>query len=158
MACFCHLTAPLGLSQPTVSHHLKVLLEAGRVEREQRGNGPTSASDQSLRSHPPAFSASAGLNSRALRLSKTLGLAATLRKRGLESRSPARHRSGSHQGRTATQNAAKRGYSRRLRTGTATRNPAWIDPLTFMVRRGSTVRVRQRALKDLQIAVSCCLC
>jgi ArsR family transcriptional regulator, arsenate/arsenite/antimonite-responsive transcriptional repressor len=37
-ACVCHLTEPLGLSQPTVSHHLKVLLEAGLVEREQRGN------------------------------------------------------------------------------------------------------------------------
>ena len=35
-ACVCHLTAPLGLSQPTVSHHLKVLLDAGLVEREQR--------------------------------------------------------------------------------------------------------------------------
>ena len=37
-ACVCHLTEPLGLSQPTVSHHLKVLLDAGLVEREQRGN------------------------------------------------------------------------------------------------------------------------
>jgi ArsR family transcriptional regulator len=37
-ACVCHLTAPLGLTQPTVSHHLKVLLEAGLVEREQRGS------------------------------------------------------------------------------------------------------------------------
>ena len=37
-ACVCHLTAPLGLSQPTVSHHLKVLLDAGLVEREQRGS------------------------------------------------------------------------------------------------------------------------
>src|SRR5438477_8803603 len=36
-ACVCNLTEPLGLSQPTVSHHLKVLLEAGLVEREQRG-------------------------------------------------------------------------------------------------------------------------
>ena len=36
-ACVCHLTAPLGLSQPTVSHHLKVLLDAGFLEREQRG-------------------------------------------------------------------------------------------------------------------------
>ncbi len=36
-ACVCHLTEPLGLSQPTVSHHLKVLLEAGLVEREKRG-------------------------------------------------------------------------------------------------------------------------
>src|SRR5689334_2584098 len=33
-ACVCNLTAPLGLSQPTVSHHLKVLREAGLVERE----------------------------------------------------------------------------------------------------------------------------
>jgi ArsR family transcriptional regulator len=37
-ACVCHLTDPLGLSQPTVSHHLKVLLEAGLVERERRGS------------------------------------------------------------------------------------------------------------------------
>jgi ArsR family transcriptional regulator, arsenate/arsenite/antimonite-responsive transcriptional repressor len=37
-ACVCNLTAPLGLSQPTVSHHLKVLLNAGLVERDQRGN------------------------------------------------------------------------------------------------------------------------
>ena len=37
-ACVCHLTTPLGLSQPTVSHHLKVLLLAGLVEREQRGS------------------------------------------------------------------------------------------------------------------------
>jgi ArsR family transcriptional regulator len=37
-ACVCHLTEPLALSQPTVSHHLKVLLQAGLVEREQRGS------------------------------------------------------------------------------------------------------------------------
>jgi ArsR family transcriptional regulator len=37
-ACVCNLTEPLGLTQPTVSHHLKVLREAGLVEREQRGN------------------------------------------------------------------------------------------------------------------------
>ncbi len=36
-ACVCDLTGPLGLSQPTVSHHLKVLKEAGLVQREQRG-------------------------------------------------------------------------------------------------------------------------
>jgi ArsR family transcriptional regulator len=36
--CVCNLTEPLGLGQPTVSHHLKVLLQAGLVEREQRGN------------------------------------------------------------------------------------------------------------------------
>jgi ArsR family transcriptional regulator len=37
-ACVCHLIEPLGLSQPTVSHHLKVLLAAGFVTREQRGS------------------------------------------------------------------------------------------------------------------------
>jgi ArsR family transcriptional regulator len=37
-ACVCHLTTPVGLSQPTVSHHLKVLLDAGLVSREQRGS------------------------------------------------------------------------------------------------------------------------
>jgi ArsR family transcriptional regulator len=36
-ACGCDLTAPVGLSQPTVSHHLKVLHEAGLVDRERRG-------------------------------------------------------------------------------------------------------------------------
>jgi len=35
--CVCYLTEPLGLSQPTVSHHLKVLFEAGLLERERRG-------------------------------------------------------------------------------------------------------------------------
>jgi len=35
--CVCDLTAPLGLSQPTVSHHMKKLLDVGLVEREQRG-------------------------------------------------------------------------------------------------------------------------
>ena len=35
--CICHLIEPLGLSQPTVSHHMKRLLDAGLVEREQRG-------------------------------------------------------------------------------------------------------------------------
>jgi ArsR family transcriptional regulator, arsenate/arsenite/antimonite-responsive transcriptional repressor len=35
--CVCHLTGPLGLGQPTVSHHLRVLSEAGLVEGEQRG-------------------------------------------------------------------------------------------------------------------------
>jgi ArsR family transcriptional regulator, arsenate/arsenite/antimonite-responsive transcriptional repressor len=36
-ACVCNLTGPLGLSQPTVSHHLKVLSDAGLLQREQRG-------------------------------------------------------------------------------------------------------------------------
>ena len=36
-ACVCDLTEPLGLSQPTVSHHLKVLTEAGLLTRQKRG-------------------------------------------------------------------------------------------------------------------------
>lgn len=36
-ACVCDLTEPVGLSQPTVSHHLKVLVDAGLLEREKRG-------------------------------------------------------------------------------------------------------------------------
>jgi ArsR family transcriptional regulator len=36
-ACICDLTAPVGLSQPTVSHHMKLLVDAGLVTREQRG-------------------------------------------------------------------------------------------------------------------------
>lgn len=36
-ACICDLTAPVGLSQPTVSHHMKLLVEAGLIHREQRG-------------------------------------------------------------------------------------------------------------------------
>jgi len=36
-ACVCDLISPLGLSQPTVSHHLRVLTEAGLLEREKRG-------------------------------------------------------------------------------------------------------------------------
>jgi ArsR family transcriptional regulator len=37
-ACVCHLTDALGLSQPTISHHLRILFEAGLVDRERRGN------------------------------------------------------------------------------------------------------------------------
>ena len=37
-ACVCHVTDLLGLGQPTVSHHLRVLFEAGFVQRERRGN------------------------------------------------------------------------------------------------------------------------
>jgi ArsR family transcriptional regulator len=36
-ACVCDLTEPLGLSQPTVSHHLKVLVDAGLLSRDKRG-------------------------------------------------------------------------------------------------------------------------
>ena len=35
--CVCELVGPLELSQPTVSHHLKKLTEAGLLDREQRG-------------------------------------------------------------------------------------------------------------------------
>lgn len=35
--CVCDLTPALGISQPTVSHHLKKLLTAGLIRREQRG-------------------------------------------------------------------------------------------------------------------------
>ena len=35
--CVCALTDPVGLSQPTISHHMKLLVEAGLVTREQRG-------------------------------------------------------------------------------------------------------------------------
>ena len=35
--CACDLYEPVGLSQPTVSHHLKLLTEAGLLHREQRG-------------------------------------------------------------------------------------------------------------------------
>ncbi|HEY5650341.1 MAG TPA: metalloregulator ArsR/SmtB family transcription factor [Acidimicrobiia bacterium] len=36
-ACACDLTEPLDLSQPTVSHHMKVLREAGFIASERRG-------------------------------------------------------------------------------------------------------------------------
>ncbi|KQQ80958.1 helix-turn-helix transcriptional regulator [Arthrobacter sp. Leaf137] len=36
-ACVCDLTDPLDLTQPTVSHHLKILVDAGLLHREKRG-------------------------------------------------------------------------------------------------------------------------
>jgi len=36
-ACVCDLIEPVGLAQPTVSHHLKQLVDAGLITREQRG-------------------------------------------------------------------------------------------------------------------------
>ena len=35
--CGCHIQAHVGLSQPTVSHHMKILTEAGLVIGEKRG-------------------------------------------------------------------------------------------------------------------------
>ena len=59
-ACICDLTAPVGLSQPTVSHHMRQLVEAGLVTREQRGkwayyrvvDGALDALSASISSHP----------------------------------------------------------------------------------------------------------
>ena len=36
-ACVCDLTGAFDLSQPTISHHLKVLHESGLLDREKRG-------------------------------------------------------------------------------------------------------------------------
>lgn len=36
-ACVCDLIEPVGLAQPTVSHHLKILMEAGFLTRSKRG-------------------------------------------------------------------------------------------------------------------------
>ena len=36
-ACVCNLTEAFGLSQPTISHHLRILREAGVVDVERRG-------------------------------------------------------------------------------------------------------------------------
>lgn len=36
-ACVCDLVEPVRLSQPTVSHHMRQLVEAGLIAREQRG-------------------------------------------------------------------------------------------------------------------------
>ena len=36
-ACVCDLTEPLDLGQPTVSHHLKILVDAGLLDRDKRG-------------------------------------------------------------------------------------------------------------------------
>ncbi len=36
-ACVCELVEPLGRSQPTISHHLKILADAGLIAGEKRG-------------------------------------------------------------------------------------------------------------------------
>jgi ArsR family transcriptional regulator len=36
-ACVCDLTDPLGLTQPTISHHLRILVDAGILSRDKRG-------------------------------------------------------------------------------------------------------------------------
>ena len=50
-ACICDLVEPVGLSQPTVSHHMRLLVDAGLVTREQRGKWAYyRVQDQALRS------------------------------------------------------------------------------------------------------------
>lgn len=57
-ACICDLTDPVGLSQGTVSHHMRLLAEAGLVARDQRGkwayfslaDGALEAAGEALRS------------------------------------------------------------------------------------------------------------
>lgn len=56
-ACACDLTEPVGLSQPTVSHHLKVLTAAGLIHRGQRGQWAWfRADDDALRDVGSLFS------------------------------------------------------------------------------------------------------
>lgn len=50
-ACVCDLTEPVGLSQPTVSHHLKVLTRAGFLTRTKRGTWAYYAVDPRALSH-----------------------------------------------------------------------------------------------------------
>jgi ArsR family transcriptional regulator, arsenate/arsenite/antimonite-responsive transcriptional repressor len=45
-ACVCDLTEPLGLTQPTVSYHLKVLTDEGLLKRQRRGIWAWYAIDQ----------------------------------------------------------------------------------------------------------------
>ena len=54
-ACVCDLTAPFALSQPTISHHLRVLREAGLVDAERR------ATWVYYRARPEALEALGGL-------------------------------------------------------------------------------------------------
>ena len=35
--CICNLVDPIGKSQPTISHHMKLLVEAGLIHGERRG-------------------------------------------------------------------------------------------------------------------------
>jgi len=66
-ACTCDLTEPLGLAQPTVTHHLKKLAEAGLVVGERRGQWTY------YRVQPEAMADTA----RALAPAATLSVAAT---------------------------------------------------------------------------------
>lgn len=54
-ACACHLPEALGISQPTLSHHLKKLTAAGLVTREQRGRWAHYTVDASVLDAARAF-------------------------------------------------------------------------------------------------------
>ncbi|MEO3787950.1 metalloregulator ArsR/SmtB family transcription factor [Actinocorallia sp. B10E7] len=58
-ACVCDLTEPLGLSQPTISHHLKILVDAGLLTRSKRGTWAWYALDHDRLSALGAFLAPA---------------------------------------------------------------------------------------------------
>jgi ArsR family transcriptional regulator len=64
--CACALVEPLGRSQPTVSHHLRVLYEAGLVDREKRGTWvwyrPVPGRVEALRTALAASDATAALS------------------------------------------------------------------------------------------------
>lgn len=60
-ACICDLTDPVGLTQPTVSHHMRQLVDAGLLSREQRGKWAYyRVIDTALASLADALRASAG--------------------------------------------------------------------------------------------------
>jgi ArsR family transcriptional regulator, arsenate/arsenite/antimonite-responsive transcriptional repressor len=65
-ACVCDLTEPLGLTQPTISHHLKILIEAGILNRDKRGVWayyslvPSALSALSAALHPVTAQAGSG--------------------------------------------------------------------------------------------------
>ena len=57
-ACVCDLTEPLDLGQPTVSHHLKILVDAGLLHRESAAPGRTTPWCPARSSGPRACSLS----------------------------------------------------------------------------------------------------
>lgn len=65
-ACVCDLTGPFDVSQPTISHHLKVLRETGLVDCERRGTWvyywvlPAALARLSALLQPPAAPVKAG--------------------------------------------------------------------------------------------------
>jgi DNA-binding transcriptional ArsR family regulator len=119
-ACLCHLTEQLGLSQPTVSHHLKVPLKAGLVEREQRGNWAY------FRVNPEPLEL---LRAPGRIACPTDNHGALLEPSGRNRWQPA-----------ATSRTSRKPCKQALTLATGRHEER-------MVRRGSTVRVRQRALQ-----------